>query len=420
MPNPTRANLTASASPDLVAEYRERTPGSAAAFTRASWALPGGETRAVTSYPPYPVVLAEGCGSRLWDVDGHPYLDLVNNYTSLVHGNAFPPVVDALADLLPRGVVFASPHLHQVALAERLRARLASVERVRFTNSGTEAALLAVRIARRATGRARIVLFEGAYHGSAAELMPGAADVVVTPWNDLTAVERLLAAGQPPAAVLAEPFLGAGGVRPAEQGFLAGVEAAARSRGTLFVLDEVQSLRNATGGQQGNLELDPDLTLLGKLIGGGFPIGAVGGRGDLLALTVASQTPRHVAHAGTFNGHLAAAVAGSVTLDHLDAAAIDGLTTAAERLGARITAAAADAAVNAHVTRAGSILNIHTSTPGQLADLHLALLLDGIYTTPRGMINLSTVLTAADLDNAAAAYARAFVRVARAGSNRPA
>ena len=413
MPKPTsttRMPAPAIADPELVAEYRDRTPASAAAFARAERVLPGGETRAVTSYPPYPVVLADGCGARLWDVDGHPYLDLVNNYTALVHGNAFAPVTDALTDLLPRGVAFASPHHHQVALAERLCQRIPSVERVRFTNSGTEAALLATRIAQRATGRSRILLFDGAYHGSATALMPNSPDVVVAPWNDLAAAERLLAGDEPVAAVLAEPFLGAGGVRPATPGFLAGVAESARSRGALFVLDEVQSLRNGVAGQQGVLELVPDLTVLGKVIGGGFPVGAVGGRADLLALTVGSRTPGHVVHAGTFNGHLAAAVAGLVTLDHLDAAAIDRLTTAGERLAARITAATAG--VDAHVTRAGSILNVHLDTPECLAALHLTLLLDGVYTTPRGMINLSTALTDTDLDEAAAAYTRAFARIA--------
>ena len=122
---------------DLVREYRDRTPASAAAFEAARRVLPGGETRAVTTYPPYPVIITEGQGARLLDLDGHRYLDLVNNYTSLVHGNAFGPVNDELAELLPRGLAFASPHLHQIALAELLISRLGSVQRGRFTNSGT-------------------------------------------------------------------------------------------------------------------------------------------------------------------------------------------------------------------------------------------------------------------------------------------
>ena len=389
--------LPPSADDGLVRAYCERTPGSAASFEAARRVLPGGETRAVTSYPPYPVIVTEGHGARLTDVDGHVYLDLVNNYTAMVHGSAFAPATEAVAGLLPHGFAFASPHPYQVALAELLAARVPSVQRVRFTNSGTEAALLAARIVARATGRRRLLMFDGAYHGSA------------------DAVTALLGRpGHDIAAVFAEPFLGAGGVRPAAPGFLAAVAGLARDRDVLFVLDEVQGLRNGFGGEQGRLGLTPDLTLLGKIIGGGFPIGAVGGRADLLELTVAAMTPGYVTHAGTFNGHLAAAVAGTMTLRHLDAAAISRLNDAAAALADRIAAAAAAAGVPAEVTRAGSIMNVHLngpSAPGQLADLHLALLLNGVYTTPRGMINLSTALSPGDLDDIAAAYETAFTLV---------
>ncbi len=397
---------------DLVRAYTERTPGSAASFAAARRVLPGGETRAVTSYPPYPVIITEGHGARLTDADGHVYLDLVNNYTAMVHGSAFGPAVEAVADLLPQGYAFASPHPYQVALAELITARLPSVERVRFTNSGTEAALLAARIVARATGRRRLLVFAGAYHGSATLFLPGSPDVARVPWNDLAAVTALLSEpGHDIAAVFAEPFLGAGGVRPAEPGFLAAVAGVAAEHGVLFVLDEVQGLRNGPGGEQGRLGLAPDLTLLGKIIGGGFPIGAVGGRADLLELTVAALTPGYVTHAGTFNGHLAAAAAGTMTLRYLDGAAIAGLNSAAAGLAARIDAGASAAGVAAEVTRAGSIMNVHLRDPGQLADLHLALLLNGVYTTPRGMINLSTALSPGDLDDIAAAYATAFTKI---------
>jgi glutamate-1-semialdehyde 2,1-aminomutase len=235
--------------------------------------------------------------------------------------------------------------------------------------------------------------------------------VARVPWNDLAAVTALLGSDHDIAAVFAEPFLGAGGVRPAEPGFLAAVAGVAAERGVLFVLDEVQGLRNGPGGEQGRLGLTPDLTLLGKIIGGGFPIGAVGGRADLLELTVAALTPGYVTHAGTFNGHLAAAAAGTMTLRYLDGAAISGLNSAAAALDTRIVAGATAAGVAAEVTRAGSIMNVHLPDPEQLADLHLALLLNGVYTTPRGMINLSTALSPGHLDDIAAAYATAFTQI---------
>jgi glutamate-1-semialdehyde 2,1-aminomutase len=174
------ARLVTSAA-DLVRAYLDSTPASAATFEAARRVLPGGETRAVTTYPPYPVIITEGQGGWLLDVDGHRYLDLVNNYTSLVHGNAFAPVTDELAELLPRGLAFASPHPHQIALAELLIGRLPSVQRMRFTNSGTEASLLAARIVARATGRRRLLLFDGAYHGSTALFLPGSPDVIRAP-----------------------------------------------------------------------------------------------------------------------------------------------------------------------------------------------------------------------------------------------
>ncbi|WP_210570237.1 aspartate aminotransferase family protein [Streptomyces sp. GESEQ-4] len=421
---PRPARDTAGLRP-LLAEYRARTPGSASAFRRAAAVLPGGETRFVTYYPPYPVILAEGHGSRLTDVDGTEYLDLVNNYTSLIHGNAYPPATAAAAEVLASGAVFPSPHELQVELAELLAARLPSVQRVRFTNSGTEASVLAARLAQRATGRGRLLLFDGAYHGSAPPLLPDGPEVVTVPYNDVDAAREALT--EDVAAVFAEPFLGAGGVIPGRPDFLRSVADLARARGALFVLDEVQSLRNAVGGEQTRLGLRPDLTVMGKVIGGGMPIGAIGGSEELLRLTAAS-TDRGLAHSGTFNGHLTAAAAGAVTLRHLDAPAIGRLDRAARRLADSITTAAAGAGIPATVTRAGSILNVHftptapvdaeqarraAATP-LLSALHLALLLDGVYTTPRGMINLSTALGTNDLDRAARAYAHAFQRLAEA------
>ena len=409
----------------LLAEYRARTTGSATAFRRATAVLPGGETRNVTYYPPYPVILAEGHGSRLLDVDGTEYLDLVNNYTSLVHGNAHPPAMAAAAAVLASGAVFPSPHELQLELAELLAARIPSVRRVRFTNSGTEASVLAARLAQRATGRGRLLLFDGAYHGSAPPLLAGGPGVVTVPYNDIDAVREALT--KDIAAVFAEPFLGAGGVIPGRPEFLRAVAQLARERGALFVLDEVQSLRNAVGGEQTRLGLHPDLTVMGKVIGGGMPIGAIGGSEELLRLTAAS-TDGGLAHSGTFNGHLTAAAAGTVTLRHLDVLAIEHLDRAARRLADAITTAAADAGIPATVTRAGSILNVHftptapvdaeqaraTAATPLIGALHLALLLDGVYTTPRGMINLSTALDDNDLDRAAQAYANAFRRIAEA------
>ncbi|MBH1938984.1 aminotransferase class III-fold pyridoxal phosphate-dependent enzyme [Streptomyces sp. AV19] len=403
---------------NLVGEYMHRTPESAAAHRRATAVMPGGETRCITYYAPYPLSVAKGLGAELTDIDGHRYIDLVNNYTTLVHGNAYAPAAAAAAQALVDGAVFPSTHRSQVHLAELLVKRVESVEQVRFTNSGTEASLLAARLVRYATGRTRLLVFDGGYHGSVP--LGGTNDVVTVPYNDLDAVREALCAGDI-AAVFAEPFLGAGGVVPGRPGFLSEVAGLARSNGALFVLDEVQSLRNSVGGEQGRLGLHPDLTLMGKIIGGGMPLGAVGGTTRLMKLTAADRSG-FLRHSGTFNGHLSAAAAGAATLNHLDSGVIDVLNVKAEFLANTIGNIASDAGLPMAVTRAGSILQVHTTatevpttaehvrgTAGPLQDaLHLALLLEGVYTTPRGMINLSTALTTDHLTSVLAAYTRAF------------
>ena len=216
-PRPARDSALLAA---LLAEYRARTPGSATAFQRATAALPGGEARFVTYCPPYPVILAEGHGSRLLDVDGIEYLDLVCRSPHFIHGNAYPPAMTAAAAVLASGAAFPSPHELQLELAELLAARVPAVQRVRFTNSGTEASVLAARLAQRATGRRRLLLFDGAYHGSAPPLLADGPEVVTVPYNDADAVREALT--EDIAAVFAEPFLGAGGVIPGRPEFPAG------------------------------------------------------------------------------------------------------------------------------------------------------------------------------------------------------
>lgn len=402
--------------------FRAQTPRSAALFREAQALLPGGLTRSTLQVEPYPLALASGSGATVTDVDGNTYIDLVNNYTALVHGNAHPAITTAVAERFAHGACLASPHAAQVRLAGLIVGRLPSVDLVRFTNSGSEAAILAVRIARHATGRRKLVVFEGGYHGTGIPFADPDDEVVTVPYNDVSAAGEAISTDI--AAVFAEPFLGAGGVIPADPGFLASVQELCRQAGALFVLDEVQSLRNGTGGAQAAEGLLPDLTLMGKVIGGGLPIGAVGGRRDLLALTDATRT-QVLLHSGTMNGHLAAMAAGAVSLELLTADAITQLTTRASSLADAIRSAGAAAGLPVTVTRAGSILNVHFSASAPRdyreaaaadtslrRDLYLGLLNRGVYTTPRAMINLSTVLTDGELAAVADAYARVFAEVA--------
>lgn len=375
----------------------------------------------MTHYDPFPTAIDHGVGAELVDVDGNAYIDLVNNYTSLVHGNAQPEVTAAVSAVLRRGTAFPALHDAQLALAESLIARVPAIERIRFTNSGSESSALALRLARHATGRREVTLVEGGYHGAVPPFTAGEPEVVRTPYEDVDALERTITAST--AAVFVEPFLGAGGVLSASSAYLRAAQARAREVGALFVCDEIQSLRNAPHGVAHALGLEPDLLTLGKIIGGGLPIGAVGGRAELLERTSPLRADR-LDHAGTFNGNVAACAAGHAVLRRLDGTAISALNAEAAGLATDLEAAAAEAGYPVNVTRAGSILNVHPGAapvggpldarraPGGRAALHLELMTQGVYTTPRGMINLSTALSPAQLAAVRAGYREAFASLA--------
>ena len=407
---------------DLTAAYTRTRLRSLKEFERAQLSFPGGQTRSVTHYAPFPSVLTSGTGYTLRDIDGFEYIDLVNNYTSLVHGNAFEPVTAAVTEALGSGSAFAAIHPAQIALAETLTKRVTSIDLVRFTNSGSEASSLAARIARRYTGRTEIVVAQGGYHGAVPPFSDAAAEptVVRVPYNDMDALASTIS--ERTAAVFLEPFLGAGGVIVGAAEYLSRAAELAKQHGALFVLDEVQSLRNQLGGVQSELGLSPDLTLLGKVIGGGFPIGAVGGRTDVLEVT-SPYVDKPLSHSGTFNGHIASVVAGSVTLNHLGDDAIHHLNRRAKRLQALIMDAGERAGIPVSVPRAGSILNVYIgpapTTAAEAAGqpvfhsaLHLALLLEGVYTATRGMVNLSTVITDEIVDELGSRYRAALQRLA--------
>ena len=416
----TREDPTASVLPQaLIDEYSRARPKSRQAFARAALSLPGGQTRSVTHYAPYPSVIVEGSGYTLTDIDGNEYIDVLNNYTSLVHGNAYRPVVEAVARVLDHGTAYASVHPTQIDLAEQIVERISSIELVRFTNSGSEAASLGARIAKHCTGRSEILVAEGGYHGAVPPFSDSDVDVKKVQYNDLSSLEATIS--ERTAAVFLEPFQGAGGVIPADPEYLRNVQKVAHSHGSLFVLDEVQSLRNHPQGAQTEFSLEPDLTLLGKVIGGGFPIGAVGGKAELLEMTSPyASTP--VSHAGTFNGHVASVVAGATTLENLDRRAISTLNQRSKRLALAIEKAGTEAGLDVALSRAGSIMNVYEGQLPQTAAeaarhapfhaaLHISLLLEGVYSAPRGMLNLSTVVTDDVIDELGIRYQSAFERL---------
>jgi len=435
----TRAGITA--------RYHERTPISTREWRDFARHLPDGNTRGTAFFQPHPIVLVHGEGPIVTDADGNRYHDLLNNYTSLVHGNAHPDLVQAARTVIGEGTVFPSPHRLQATHAGVLCERLPSAEMVRYTNSGTEASMMAVRIARAATGRDLVAKARCGYHGSwdglwvsaeedgpepSAIAEPGIPQAVVDlvrlfEFNDLEDLTQVCeTAGSDLAAVIVEPMLGSGGAVPATPEFLAEARRLADRTGAVLILDEVQTFRLATGGMQQVLGCRPDLTILGKFIGGGFPIGAVAGPRHLLEL-FRLDAPRHLKHSGTYNGNLVSMAAGLKAIEMLTEDAISAINFAGDLLAESLAKSLAECGLAGSVTGYGSMFNAHlgpevTSVrtgsdvlredPHAMQLLHLALLNEGVFSAPRGFLNCSTALGERELPAVALAISKAVEEVA--------
>jgi glutamate-1-semialdehyde 2,1-aminomutase len=347
-------------------------------FERASEILPGGvdsPVRAFKSVGGTPLFVNRAAGSMIEDVDGNRYIDYVMSWGPLIHGHAPKGLVQAIARAAKDGTSFGAPSPLEVTLAERVTTLMPSLERVRFVNSGTEAAMSAVRVARAATRRDRIIKFQGCYHGHADAFLvqagsgaltfgtpdsPGvtkgaSGDTLVASYNDLASVKKVFDAHHDRiAAVIVEPIAGNMGVVPPADGFLAGLRDACTANGALLIFDEVISgFRASAGGAQKTLGIRPDLTCLGKIIGGGLPVGAYGGRADLMAL-VSPSGP--VYQAGTLSGNPLAMTAGIWCLDRLSPKLYRDLAALGARLAGGLADAAREAGVALQVNAVGSVL----------------------------------------------------------------
>jgi glutamate-1-semialdehyde 2,1-aminomutase len=405
----------------LLDDYLARTPRSRALFERATASLPGGSSRTTVYSAPYPPYASHGAGLSFTDVDGNVYRDFLGNYTSLILGHAHPAVVAAVEAQVRRGSAFAAPTETEVELAEELRRRVPSIEHLRFTSSGTEATMFAIRAARAFTGRSLIAKFDHSYHGTHDLVMagsPGVPDaigglVVELPWGDPDGIEAGLRGREVElAAIIIEPVQGAGGVRAPEPGFLAFLRDLCDRLGALLIFDEIISFRIAPGGAQEVYGVRPDLTTLGKIIAGGYPLAAFGGRADVMAIFDARQH-RAVSHGGTFNGNPVAAAAGLATLRELTPDVYERLTALGGRLSARLAERIAADGLDARVVNVGSLFQVFRGQAGaafapgagQPSELFLGLLLDGFYLAPRGMGAIPTVATEQDVDDLADAIA---------------
>ena len=351
-------------------------------YERALGLIPGGvnsPVRAMRSIGRDPVFVAEAGGAELVDVDGRRYVDWMQSWGPLVAGHAHPSVVAAVRDAAGRGTTYGAATAGEVDLAAEIVRRVPGAEMVRMTSSGTEASMSAIRLARAATGRDRIVKFAGAYHGHVDGLLadagsglatqgipasPGvtaaaAADTTVVAWNDCAGVERALS-GAPVAALLCEPYPANMGLVPPDEGFLAFLREAASASGALLVFDEVISgFRVGPGGAQARAGVTPDLTILGKVIGGGLPAAAYAGRADLMERIAPAGD---VYQAGTLSGNPLAVAAGLATLRLLDDAAYERLDRTTGELAAGLEAAARDAGMPVQVVWTTGLLTPFFST----------------------------------------------------------
>lgn len=380
--------LTSGGVAETSVAYRGEGARSRGLFDRALKVMPGGNTRHSVALNPYPVYVAGGRGCRVTDVEGQERIDFLNNFTSLILGHADPEVTAAARDRIERGTAFAGPTEADVELAELLVARVPAIDRIRFCNSGSEAVMLAVKAARAFTGRPGLAKIEGAYHGiydyaqisevsspsnwgpadrpasvPDAGTAPGAgADVVVMPWNDAEACERLLEENNDRlAAVILDPLpLGLSMIAPLP-GFLERVVAAARRHGILVIADEILNFRLEYPGAFAGIGITPDIVCLAKIIGGGFPVGAVGGRADIMEV-FDHRRPNPVHHGGTYNGNPVSMVAGLVTMRRMTPDAYTTLNRLGDSLREQLAAMLSSRGIAAQVFGRGSLFSVRLTS----------------------------------------------------------
>jgi glutamate-1-semialdehyde 2,1-aminomutase len=424
--------------------YPDNYSNSAKLYDRAVHVLPGGNSRHTVYFPPYPIYAVRAEGARVWDADGVARLDLINNYSALIHGHNHPIIVEAIVEQAQRLLSVAMPTEQEVELAELVCDRLPGVEQVRFANSGTEGVMFTIKAARAFTGRSKIAKIEGAYHGSddtasvsvspdprvwgeasAPASVPGgggtpnmAQDVIVLPMNAVETCRTILRTHAADlAGVILDPLVKNLGYEPASPAFVAMLREETSNAGAMLIFDEVYSFRLGFNGAQGVYGVKPDLTALGKVIGGGLPIGAIGGRADIMTALFDPRAGKpKLSHGGTFNANPMTMVAGATAMKLFDRAAFDRLSALGDRLRRGLKEAVKVAGVPAIVRGAASmtsLFHIEEGTPtyrdavaamqdtqarARAERLFQHLLNNGVMIGASGFFVLSTALTEADVD----------------------
>ncbi len=427
--------------------YVARTPGSRVADEEACAFLPGGSTRSATDAHPYPIYVDRAEGCTLVDVDGNEYIDFMNNYTVLILGHGHPRVKRAMSEQAEDGILFGAPSRNQAQLARMICERVSSIDTLRFCNTGTEAVMYALRAARALTGKNKVLKMEGGFHGNAEQteisVSPDLSqagpverplaipetrgitegvlqDILIAPFNDIEATKRIIDAHKDEiAAVIVEPIMGFSGMIVAEDEFLRFLREITARYDLILVFDEIITLRTSIGGYQKICGVAPDMTTFGKIIGGGLPIGAFGGRADIMDI-FSPKRPAPMHHSGTFNGNAITMAAGVAAMQEIDEPLIEKINRLGDTLREGIQGLFARKGIRGQMTGMGSLLNIHLCVPDVVdmrsakADwsatqplrelLSLALKNRGIYTPKRVMLCISFPMSAGEIQKAVEAF----------------
>ncbi len=402
--------------------YSKRTRKSKEILEKAQRYMPGGDTRTSIWFEPYPFWIEKAQGCRFSDVDGNEYLDFHNCYTTMILGHANPKVVAAVREQCARGTALGALIPTVVRWSELVCNMVPTIDKVRFTNSGTEAVMMAIRVARGISGKDLILKTDGCYHGSydpvvfpsnATGISPGnLQESIIVPFNDKRAAEKAIVENKDRlAAVIVEGAMGAGGMIPPRGGYLEFLRRVTKENGILFILDEVISLRLAWGGVAAIYKIKPDLTTMAKIIGGGYPVGAFGGSEEIMQQL--SPAVRKVYHAGTLNANPITATAGVATMEQLNAGVIDYINKLGESFADGVRAIFKKLNIKGQVIGIGSLQNVHFSDKpvidGKSAReankelLHLyylGMLERGIFSASRGLYVMSAPMTQKEINTA--------------------
>ena len=431
----------------LEERYSELRPKSEMLYKEACKYMPGGDTRTATYFKPFPHFIAKGEGAYLYDADGNKLIDFQNNYTSLIHGHGHPPTVKAVQEQIALGSAYSAPLEKQIELARIITERFQGIDLVRFTNSGTEANMHALRAARAFTSKSKIVKTEGGYHGTTdvfeASVDPNIKkagtldkikalpesrgvsrnalkDVIVVPFNNIEITKKIIEENHKDiAAFIIEPIMGSAGQIVARKDYIEFVREITAQYHIVLIFDEVVTGRLSTGGAQKIFDITPDLTSLGKIIGGGIPVGAFGGKREIMKMY--DPREKQMYHSGTFNGNAITMAAGIATLKDYDQNKVDHVNLLGKQFKEELSKAIDSLSLKIQIFGIGSLFNTifsdktiedYRDVAGSHENLnillYMSLLSEGVFIAPRGMFCMSTAMKNKDVSYAVQAAAKAL------------